>query len=176
METVTISISRASVLADMRVTSHAEVAGIGDDKARYLSELGTEKLQEANQCITDAATEVTGILRPHLAGTTATTASDPYDTTATIVYALQVPPRKVPGLADAMAKAIHAYIVDSALGRYYVSVSRPDLAEPHRARLSGEMATMDNILYRRAAPAYVRPVPPTPTPDDEDADDNDTQG
>ena len=108
-------------------------------------------------------------------GTTATTASDPYDTTATITYALQVPPRKVPGLADAMAKAIHAYIVDSALGRFYVSVSRPDLAEPHRARLSGEMATMDNILYRRAAPAYVRPTPPTPD-DDEDADDNDTQG
>lgn len=175
METVTISITRESVLADMKVVSHGEVATIADDKARYLAELGTEKLPEANQAITDAATEVVGILRPHLLSASAASASDAFDTTATITYALSVPVRKKPGLADAMAKAIHAYIVDSALGRFYVAVSRPDLAEPHRARLSDEMATMDNILYRRAAPAYVRPTPPTPD-DDEDADDNDTQG
>jgi hypothetical protein len=155
METVTINITRASVLADMKVKSHAEVASTEDDKARYLSELGTEKTQEANQCINDAAAEVVSVLRPFAATVTGTeTAGDAYDTTATIAFTLSVTARKSPGMAKALANLIHPYIVDSALDKFYVAVSRPDLAERHRARLASEIAAIQGILYRRQAPTY----------------------
>ena len=155
METVTVNITRSSVLADMKVTSHAEVASIEDDKARYLAELGSEKEQLAQQCITDAATEVHSVLRRFLAGFSGTeTAADSYDTTATITYTLSVTARKSPGMADALAKAVHAYIVDSALARFYDGVSRPDFAERHRSNLAFELAVMDNILYKRKNPSY----------------------
>lgn len=155
METVTINITRASVLADMKVKSHAEVAVIADPTERYLAELGTEKEQEAHQCITDAAVEIHSALRPFLTFSSGTeTATDTYDTTATITYVLSVTARKAPGMADALMKAIHAYIVDSALDKYYVSVARPDYADRHHAKLATELAAIDTILYRRKNPTY----------------------
>lgn len=170
METVTINISRASVLADMKVMSHGEVAVIADPTERYLAELGTEKEEAAQQCITDAATEVRSVLRPMLAEATAASATDAYDTGA-IAYAMRVTERKAHGLADALTKAVHAYIVDAALDKFYGSVSRNDLAERHRARLAAEMATIGNIIYHRTAPSY---VPYTPTSND-NPEDNDSQ-
>lgn len=158
METVTINITRASVLADMKVKSHAEVASAEDEMLRYLSELGGEKAQEAQQGITDAAVEVSAVLRPFLSGFTgAETATDTYDTTATISYQLSVTARKSPGLADAMTKAVHAYIVDSALDKFYTSVSRQDLAERHRAKLPAELTAISSLLHHRTAPTYSAP-------------------
>lgn len=155
MESVTINITRASVLADMKVKSHAEVASIPDEKERYLAELGTEKAEEAQQCITDAATEIGSILRPFLSGFSGTKiATDTYDTTATITYTLSVTPRKAPGLADALTKAIHAYIVDSALEKFYTSVSRPDLAQRHLSAVAPALTFIENLLYRRKSPTY----------------------
>ena len=155
METVTVNISRASVLADMRVKSHAEVAAIDDDKARYLAELGTEKVEEANQCINDAAAEVAAVLRPFHAAVTGTeTAGDAYDTTAEIAFVLSVTGRKAPGMAKALADLIHPYIVDAALDKFYTSVAHPELAERHRAKLPTALAAIQGILYRRKAPTY----------------------
>ena len=155
METVTVNITRASVLADMKVKSHAEVAHIQDDKQRYLAELGTEKEQEAHQCITDAASDVAAFIRPLLVFTSGTeTATDAYDTTAAITYTLSVTARKAPGMADALAKTIHAYIVDAALSKFYGSVAQGDLAEIHRVRLASELADINNIIYRRSKPTY----------------------
>lgn len=155
METVTINITRASVLADMKVTSHQEVALIDDDTQRYLAELGSEKEESANQCINDAAAEVAAVLRPFRAATTGTeTAGDAYSEAATITFVLSVPPRKASGMAKALADLIHPYIVDSALDKFYVSVSHPELAERHRARLAPALTLMTGILRRRNAPTY----------------------
>jgi hypothetical protein len=155
METVTINITRASILADMKVKSHAEVALIVDEKERYLAELGSEKVEEAQQDITDAAAEIASILRPFLTFSAGTeTATDTYDTTATITYVLSVTSRKSPGLANALMKAIHAYIVDSALEKFYNSVSRTDLAQRHLAQQSAALPFIENLLYRRKSPTY----------------------
>lgn len=155
METVTINITRANLIADMRVKSHAEVAVIPDPQERFRAELGTEKLQEANQGITDAATEIHSVLRPFLSeSSSAATATDAYDTTATITYTLSVTSRKAEGLAEPLTKAIHAYIVDSALEKFYTSVSRPELSERHRAQLPSDLTVIDNLLYKRKAPTY----------------------
>lgn len=154
METVTVNISRASVLADMKVKSHAEVASIADDKARYLAELGAEKVEEANQCITDAAMEVATQLRRLLTFSSGTeTAADTYDTTATITYTLSVSARKSNGLALILAKAIHAYLVDSALSKYYVSANHAELAAPHAAALAAQKGYIDALCYTKVEPS-----------------------
>ena len=178
---VTITISRTSVLADMEVTSHGEVALLTDPRERYLSELGSEKAQEAQQCITDASAEVNSVLRPFLSGSDTTTANDNYVGSGSISYTLDVTARKANGLADALAKAIHAYIVDSALDKFYTAVSRPDFAERHRNRLASEVTVISNLIYHRAKVTYVTPVTPDPTPtptptpsDDEDDNSDDS--
>lgn len=139
----------------MKVKSHSEVAHIPDDKARYLAELGSEKEAEAQQCITDASNEVAAFIRPLLTFSSGSeTATDAYDTAASIVYTLSVTARKASGMANALAKAIHAYIVDAALAKFYGSVAQGDLAEIHRVRLASELADINNIIYRRKNPSY----------------------
>ena len=154
MEAVTINIKRANLIADMKVTSHSEATALADPQERYLAELGSDKLELAHQCITDAATEAGSVLRRFLTGFYGDeTATDNYDT-ADIVYVLSVTARKAPGLADALAKAVHAYVVDSALDKYYVSVSRPDMAQRHRDRLASHLTVIDGLLHRRTSPTY----------------------
>lgn len=155
METVIVNISRSGVMSDMRVKSHAEVASIADPTERYLAEAGTEKTEELNQCITDATAEATAALRTFMTGFgDALTADDYYDTTEDITFALSVTERKAAGLSEALAKAIHAYIVESALDKFYTSVARPELAQRHAARLATALSVIDNLIYRRSQPTY----------------------
>ena len=154
MTTVVAKITRSSILKDMKVKSHAEVAAIADPKERYLAELGSEKEQEANQCINDAVIELRSVLRPYLGQSATTPVTDAYDTTAEIDFSFSLTARKSPGFADDMAKALHPYIVDSALHKFYMSVSRPDIAERHAARLAGELAVIDSIVHRKFIPIY----------------------
>ena len=152
MTTITITISRTEVLNDMRVKSHAEVASIKDDKERYLAELGSEKLEEAHQCINNASAEVEALLRPFMGGSADTESENDYDASSDMVYAMSVTPRKAAGLAAPLAKAIHSYIVNSALAKFYVSVSRADLAERRRADLPSVISVINNLIYQRTAP------------------------
>jgi len=167
---ITITISRASVLADMKVKSHAEVAAIVDEKARYLAELGSEKEAEANQGITDAAADIEAYLRSILTYDTAVqTADDAYDTTESIIYKLSVSDRKKYGLAKALSKEIHAYIVDSALARFYDAVSHPELSAVHLKRLTAELTAIDNLFFNKTeptAPSYEPEPEPEPETDE----------
>ena len=151
---LTITIQRAQVLADMKVKSHAEVASMADPAARYLAELGTEKEQEASQCINDASAEVVALLRPLLSGSVDTTGTDTFDDSSDIVFTLDVTSRKAAGLGSPLAKAIHAYIVDSAMAKYYISVAQGSLAQAHNARLASEITVINELCYRKQDPKY----------------------
>ena len=152
---ITINISRASVLADMKVTSHAEVAALPDDRERYLAELGTEKEPIAHQAITDASKDIQAVLRRYLSGLSDSGSpySDSYDTAETIAYTLDVSPRKA-GMGEPLTKAIHEYIVESALAKFYDRVHRTDFSQVHLARIASPLATMNSILYRKLEPTY----------------------
>ena len=155
MDTVTVTLQRSNLLSDMQLRSHAEVAFIPDDRERYLAELGTEKFQLAQQFITDAATEVRSAFRAVIPGLPdALSANDDFDT-SDIVFTMLATERKSPGLADALAKAIHAYIADSALGRFYESVSRPELAKSHKDRLAADLAVISGLVYTKSFPTYL---------------------
>lgn len=145
-----ITITRANVLADMKVKSHAEVASIKDDRERYLAELGSDKLYEANQCINDACAEVAALLRP-VQGTISSgfAADNAYDTDD-IAFAIEVTTRKP--IQIPLTKAVHAYIVDAALAKYYVAVSHPEISERHGARIVTDVATINRLLFTKDEP------------------------
>lgn len=154
MDTITVNISRTELLDDMKVTSHAEVAAIADAKVRYLAELGSEKEQLAQQAITDTSVEVLSVLRRYIDGTSGDgAASNDYDA-SDISYTLSVSSRKSAGLAEPLTKAVHDYMRESALAKYYDSVSQVEMAQRHRARIVTPLATMHSLLYRKDEPQY----------------------
>lgn len=136
----------------MKVKSHAEVATIADPTERYLVEAGTEKLEEINQCITNASTEVNSLLLRFLSGTSgAATATDSYET-ADIIYTLDMPEAPTPTFAAELTRAIHAYIVDSALALFYQSVSQGNLSTMHASKLPSEITIIRKLIYYRPMP------------------------
>lgn len=157
MSTVVFKLIKSSILNDMMVTSHAEVAPIANPQERYLAELGTEKGDIAHQCINNAVAEVWSILRPFLSALAPD--ESPYNDTfddqnQEFMFTLEVTPRKAAGLGEMISKAAHAYVVDSALAKFYTSVSRTDLASKHAALLDREAAVINNIIYQRTNPSY----------------------
>lgn len=152
--TLNITIGRNSVIADLRVKSHAESAVIGDAEERYIVEAGSEKIQEIHQCVTDAFSEASAILREFNTGTQTLIANDDYRAAGDLVLALEISARRASGLATPLADAIHKYVVDSAMAKFYRAVSRPEMAERHSAALPSDRSNIDVLLYTKHEPVY----------------------
>lgn len=155
METdITVTINRTSVLADIRVKNQTEVAGIVDDKQRYLAEAGTEKTENLQQCITNAALEISASLRQFLTGYSASTSANDNYSAGTIIFTFCLTSRKSAGFAENMANAIHEYMVDSAMTKFYTDVSQDGLAAVHLNRLPQSLAVIETLCYRKQPPKH----------------------
>ena len=157
MTTITITIQRSSVLADMKVKNHHEAALIPDSKERYLVEAGTEKLPELHQCITDAFSDASALVRPFITPITpfaSETGNDTYASTGDLSVSLSVTSRKADGLAVPLTAALHKYIVDDALAKFYKAVAHPALAQAREADMKNDQSTIESLLHRRGNPTY----------------------
>lgn len=157
MTTITITIQRSSVLADMKVKNHHEAALIQDTRERYLVEAGTEKLPELHQCITDAFSDASALVRPFIATSTASTTAagnDTYASTGDLSVVLYVTWRKADGLTVPLTAALHKYIVDDALAKFYKAVAHPALAQAREAEMQNGLSTIESLLHRRGNPTY----------------------
>lgn len=147
MAEVTIMIDRASVLSDMKVKSHAQMVAMSDPKQRYLAELGSEKHEEAGQCISDAASGALALMHPLAKGS----GTGGYAVIGSITFTLNLTSRKS-GVQEPLKAALHTYIVDGALARYYGAVNQPSLAQMHAARLADDGAAIEMLLFRKSEP------------------------
>ena len=157
MTTITITIQRSSVLADMKVKNHHEAALIPDTRERYLVEAGTEKVQELHQCITDAFADASAIVRPFIKSSTESetaTGNDTYASTGDLSVVLYLTWRKADGLAVPLTAALHEYIVDDALAKFYKAVAHPTLSQAREADMKNDQSTIESLLHRRGNPTY----------------------
>lgn len=158
MTTITITIQRSSVLADMKVKNHHEAALIPDPKERYLVEAGTEKLPELHQCITDAFSDASALVRPFIASSAPSisdSGNDSYASTGDLSVVLSVTSRKANGLTTPLTAALHKYIVTDALAKFYKAVAHPALTQAREAELQKDLSTIESLLYRRDNPVYM---------------------
>lgn len=156
MTTITITIKRSEVLSDAKVVSHAEVATIEDATARYLYEAGGDKVQQLHQCITDAFSDASSVMRQFATGTPtqSVTADDTFASTGDLVIVLSVTTRKAAGLDAPLTAALHKYIVDDALARFYKGVNNPALQGAHEKAMPADIAAIEGLVYRRMKPTY----------------------
>ena len=157
MTTITITIQRSSVLADMKVKNHHEAALIPDSKERYLVEAGTEKLPELHQCITDAFSDASAIVRPFIKSSIESetaTGNDTYASTGDLSVVLYLTWRKADGLSVPLTAALHKYIVNDALAKFYKAVAHPALTQAREAEIQKDQSTIENLLRRRGNPTY----------------------
>ena len=163
MTTMTITIKRAQVLADIKVTSHAEVASVEDDKLRYLYEAGSDKVDQIHQCITDAYADAGALMRPFAQGTPtqSVSADDTYSSSGDLAIVLSLTTRKAANLETSLTAALHKYVVDDALAKFYKGVNHAALQQVHEGQLKADISAVEALVYRRMKPTYILPSSPS---------------
>lgn len=152
---MTITITKNNVIGDARLKSHLEVATIEPADLRYKIEAGAEKDDELYQSLQDAHNALVHICRRFITPVTETTGSDDLETSDdSYVYNLTLSARREQTIAGPLAKAMHAYLVDSVLNKFYISVSQDALANAHERKMLAKQGEIEDLLYTKMQPTY----------------------
>ena len=156
MTTLTITIKRAQVLADIKVVSHAEVASVEDTRLRYLYEAGSDKVEQIHQCITDAYADAGALMRPFAPGSpsASVSADDTFSSSGDLVIVMSLTTRKAANLETPLMAALHKYVVDDALAKFYKGVNHAALQQVHEGQLQADISAVEALVYRRMKPTY----------------------
>ena len=152
---ITITIKTASLISDIKVKSHMNTARIKDPEDRYAVRAAEENEGEVLESLQEAWRMLKGICRPFLDVTADSTGNDVFDTSTTdksLVFDVTV--RRTSNIAEALSQAIHTFLVNGTLRRFYTTAAMADLASLYA---SGETASRDeivNLLYRKMEPVY----------------------
>lgn len=160
MPATTVIISVTNVIGDLRLKSHLEVANIEPADLRYKIQAGTEKDEEIYQSLQDSHNALTHICRKFLSGVTLSgggnfSDDDSLDSTVTeITYSFDLTERRSQVIKEPLSKAMHAYLVDSVLMKFYNSVNQEALAAVHERRCAQKQAEIEDLLYTKLKPIY----------------------
>ena len=152
MNSVQIVISRQNAYDDILVKSHIDAAVIVDATERYMVEAGSEKAEQIHQCISDAFGETLILLRRFLDQNSITAGvTSSYDGEGDLELTFDISGRRAHYFAETLTPAVHAFVVDAALGKYYATI-RPVFAEPYLRRLADDTANIRTIIFTKQPP------------------------
>lgn len=149
---MTISLSVAEILADIKSKSHYEVSAITDPETRYRVEAGTEKEKELFRSILEVASTLSHRLRRFLAEDYLEEAGDGLAVPEAIVYDFVVSDRRAANIAQPLADAMHEYIVHYAMAKFYATVSQGDLSNAHSTLTAAAAERINEIIYTKQPP------------------------
>lgn len=155
--TLTITIEPDRVRDDVRLKSHLQTKTIPDPEARDAARADIVKLDEINRSLLSARSDLLDILNPFLSEDTSSTGDDKYAEASLdnqMSFAFDITNRRLNNRAKAIADAIHAYLVDNVLHRFYLSVAQGDLAAVEAQQLAADKSNLENLLYTKLRPKY----------------------
>lgn len=152
---ITITIKTASLLSDIRIKSQMNTERIKDPDERYAVRAGEENNAEVMESLQEAWRAMKGLCRRFLVTTDDATGSDIFDNSTTDkTLSLDVTERRTSNIGEALSQAMHNYLVNGTLRRFYTSAVMADLVTLYA---SAENAARDEIvllLYRKLEPVY----------------------
>ena len=147
-----IELYTIEILSRIRATSHREVAAIPDADARYLAEAGTEKAEELNRCVTDAASRLYGRCSRFLSQSYETRKDNFSLLPDSYVYDFILSERRAVGKAEPLAEAMNTFMVEYALSKFYSIVNQGDLSNKHSLLAIDAGNQIDQLLYTKQPP------------------------
>lgn len=148
-----IVLETEELLIDIRTKSHEECANtITEVEARYRTEAGNHKNEEIYRCLLESASALSRILARFLHSDNTWEADDTANITDGFQYDFDVSERRMDGKSQALADAMHSYIVHDTLRRFYGTVSAADLATKHTALAQEAEAAIKEMMYSKKPP------------------------
>lgn len=137
---MTINITSASVISEMRQKSHFEVQYIQDAKARDDARAGLEKMDELGRCLVVADSQLRSLVTRYLQTVSSETISAGISVPETLSYVLSMSERRSANKSAQLPQLFRDYLVEAALSKYYATVSVADLASK-RGNAAAAIAT-----------------------------------
>lgn len=149
---MTITLYTDPIILEVRQKSHLGVANIKDPETRDNVRAGIEKMEEIEHCIIDAfgqlARRCYRFLRPNIQKT--------YDDEAiippTYTYEFVMSERRAEGRAEPLTAAMHAFVVQYALTKFYSTVSNSELSNKYSLEALDTANRIDELLYTKVPP------------------------
>jgi len=152
---ITVTIKTASLLSDLRIKSQMNTERIKDAGDRYAVRAAEHNDDEVMEGLQEAWRTLIAVCRRFLAATDDTAGSDTFGTgTTDKTLSFDVTQRRSSNIGDALAQAIHEYLVDGTLRRFYSSAVMPDLVTLYGAAEKAALDAIMNLIYRKMEPAW----------------------
>lgn len=150
--TLNIEIATFRIREDIYYKSHLEVMSIEDPESRDVCRADEEKVDEIDRNILSADGELRIALHRWLSPSDAVSATNVLTISNNLTYQFKTSPRGADHKTTALAAGIHAYLVDSALAKFYTSVNQPNLAKPHKDKADVVLKALHDELYLKTPP------------------------
>lgn len=135
----------------IRAISHREVAEIPDVEARYRAEAGSEKQDDINHCIMDAAAKLEGRCARWLQESIINYADNTHSVPQSFYYEFSLSERRAVN-KDSLANAMNNFLLEYALSKFYSIVSQVELSNKHSLLALSEGKTLDEMLFTKHPP------------------------
>ena len=147
-----ITLTTAKLIESIKSISHREVAEIPDIDARYRAEAGSEKMEEINRCLTEALGRLTHRCNRFLIESYSSGANDTVSMSASYNFEFNFTERRAANKAEPLAAAMHDFVVEYALSKFYSYVSQGELSNKHAMQAISTGNLLEELLYIKNPP------------------------
>lgn len=130
---MTITVYIDELLKDLHEQSRLECLAIQDIEQRYRVQTGTDKNAELTRMMMNAQSAVTRRLNKYLDRDYTDSANNDPSLPESFTWDLEMSERRSSGKAQPLTDAIHDFIVNLTLARYYRNAGAADLSASHDA-------------------------------------------
>lgn len=147
-----ITLYKQELLNDLRTKSHYEVANIPDVEARYRAEAGTEKMEDVLRCIEEGVSRLRHRCWRYLSEELSGAADDALFSPQEYRIGLTLSERRAVGKEKPFTEAMHTFVVEYALSKFYSDVAQQELSNKHSVLAMEAGDRIDNLLYTKLPP------------------------
>ena len=140
------------ILSNLRAVSHREVAGIENVDARYRAEAGSEKMDDIYRCIFDAAKRLGSRCFRFLDDAYIPNFDNASNFPEKITYDFNFSERRAINKAVPLEEAMHTFILEYALAKFYSIVNQSELSNKHSLQAIDAGNVLDELLYTKKPP------------------------
>ena len=146
---MTITINTNKVIDHLKSISHREVSEIADVNARYRAEAGSEKEDLISDCIRNAGNKILHRCLRFIDNSYVEESNNEFPDLGSFVFEFeQGSGRRFDGKADVLTDAMHTFMVEYALAKFYSTVSQGELSNKHSMLALEAGNAIDDLLYR----------------------------
>lgn len=146
-----ITLGITAIKEDMILKSHLELETEENLDKKWYARVDEDKEDELDRAIMNAGADLEALCWRWIEATYVQAEDDALEA-SNLVFNLNFSRRRTAEKAKQLASAMHAYIVDDALAKFYDTVEAQDLSEQHAKNAQAQAQVITHIIYSKLPP------------------------